>query len=317
MATDPSARGAYGYSSDPASGGWSYVGKGTTVLRPPQRPNARPLPDADAGSYTYTAPARAFRPVAGRTAPSGTGQGRRIGAIGALVAGLVVAAILLPSLAFGMKDTPSGSYLSRYNPLVAGVKVLGVATGQQAAAQNVADALTGKGATKPGLAHPVAADPSRPARAAHTPDYQLAAPPSISAATVDRVLAQYNSPAAGSGALFYDLGVQYGIDPAYALAFYIHESSAGTKGVARFTHGIGNIRVTSGYQSYEGYRSYPTYAAGIEDWYKLIKELYIQGWGLTTPGPILARYAPWGDNNNPDVYAATVKALVASWATPQ
>jgi len=156
-------------------------------------------------------------------------------------------------------------------------------------------------------------DPSRPARAAHTPDYQLAAPPSVSAAIIDRVLAQYGSPAQGSGALFYDLGVQYGLDPAYALAFYIHESSAGTQGVARFTHSIGNIRITPGYQSYAGYRSYATYAAGIEDWYKLIKELYIQGWGLTTPGPIINRYAPWGDGNNPDIYSATVKALVDSW----
>jgi len=155
--------------------------------------------------------------------------------------------------------------------------------------------------------------PPQPARAPHTPDYQLAAPPSVSAATIDRVLAQYGSPAAGQGTLFYDLGVQYGIDPAYALAFYIHESSAGTQGVARFTHSIGNIRVTPGYESYEGYRSYSTYAQGIEDWYKLIKTLYIEGWGLTTPGPLIARYAPWGDNNNPAVYAATVKALVDSW----
>ncbi len=313
MASNPSATGAYGYNSDTSLTNRSYVGKGTTVLRPPQRPSERPplRPDADAGSYTYTAPARSVRPI---RAYAPAGQGRRIGA---LVAGLLVAAILLPGLAFGMKGGPPGSYLSRYNPLAAGVTLLGAATGQSAAVQSVADALTGKQQTKPNPAAPPAADPARPARAAHTPDYQLAAPPSVSAATIDRVLAQYNSPAAGSGALFYDLGVQYGIDPAYALAFYIHESSAGTKGVARFTHGIGNIRVTAGYQSYEGYRSYDTYAAGIEDWYKLIKELYIEGWGLTTPAPIIARYAPWGDNNNPDVYAATVKALVASWGTPQ
>ncbi len=313
MATNAPASGAYGYNSEPAPSGWSYVGKGTTVLRPPQRPNARPLPaDADAGSYTYTAPARAFRPVGVRAQPMWTNQGRRIGA---LVAGLVLMAILLPGLAFGMKDGPNGSYLSRYNPLLAGATILGAATGQPAAAQQMA-VIEGKAATKSSPANPIAADPTRPALTAHTPDYQLVAPPSISAATIDRVLAQYNSPAAGSGALFYDLGVQYGIDPAYALAFYIHESSAGTKGVARFTHSIGNIRVTAGYKSYEGYRSYDTYAAGIEDWYKLIKELYIQGWGLTTPAPIIVRYAPWGDNNNPDVYANTVKALVDSWATP-
>ncbi len=153
----------------------------------------------------------------------------------------------------------------------------------------------------------------RPAIAPHTPDYRLTAPPSVSAATIDRALAEYGSPAAGQGAVFYDLGVQYGIDPAYPLAFFIVESQAGTQGVARFTHGIGNIRVTPGYASYAGYRSYASYAAGIADWYRLIKTLYIEGWGLTTPGPILARYAPWGDNNNPAGYAATVTALVAGW----
>ncbi|MDQ2808371.1 MAG: glucosaminidase domain-containing protein, partial [Chloroflexota bacterium] len=155
--------------------------------------------------------------------------------------------------------------------------------------------------------------PARPRVAGPRPDHRLTAPPSVSAATIDRVLAQYGSPAAGSGALFYDGGVQAGIDPAYALAFYIQESSAGTQGVARFTHSIGNIRVTAGYPSYEGYRSYATYAAGIADWYKLIKELYIAGWGLTTPSAIIVRYAPWGDNNNPVQYAANVTALVDSW----
>jgi len=163
---------------------------------------------------------------------------------------------------------------------------------------------------------PVVPAADRPRIAAPTADHRLDRPPSISAAGIDRVLAQYGSPAAGSGALFYDLGVQYGIDPAYALAFYIQESSAGTRGVARFTHGIGNIRVTPGYAGYEGYRSYASYAAGIADWYKLIKELYIGEWGLTTPSAITPRYAPWGDNNNPDVYAATVKALVDSWQEP-
>jgi hypothetical protein len=28
---------------------------------------------------------------------------------------------------------------------------------------------------------------------------------------------------------------------------------------------------------------------------------------------IIQRYAPWGDNNNPDIYAANVMQLVNSW----
>src|SRR5437588_724183 len=44
--------------------------------------------------------------------------------------------------------------------------------------------------------------------------YDLVAPPSMTAAQIDAVLAQYGSPAAGTGAAFYALGVEYGIDPA-------------------------------------------------------------------------------------------------------
>jgi hypothetical protein len=49
------------------------------------------------------------------------------------------------------------------------------------------------------------------------------------------VLAEYESQAAGLDATFYDLGLQYGIDPAYALAFFIMEGQAGTHGVAHDT----------------------------------------------------------------------------------
>ena len=46
--------------------------------------------------------------------------------------------------------------------------------------------------------------------------------------------------------MFYDLGVHYGIDPAYALGFFVVESACGTRGVARTTHSLGNIRCTPG-----------------------------------------------------------------------
>jgi hypothetical protein len=158
-----------------------------------------------------------------------------------------------------------------------------------------------------------AATDTRPVIAPPTPDHRLDRPPSISAGQIDQVLAAYHSPAIGTGAVFYDLGLRYGVDPAYALAFYIVESHAGTRGVARFTHAIGNIRTTPGYRDYEGYRAYDTYAEGIEDWFKLLKELYIDGWHLATPVTILPRYAPWGDNNDPLTYANTVTRLVDSW----
>src|SRR5579859_6395386 len=62
--------------------------------------------------------------------------------------------------------------------------------------------------------------------------YSVVGPPTVSAAFINRVLAAYHSPAAGKGQALYDLGVKYGIDPAFALAFFMHESSFGTSGEA-------------------------------------------------------------------------------------
>ena len=51
----------------------------------------------------------------------------------------------------------------------------------------------------------------------------------------------------------------------------------------------------------------------MEDWYKLINELYIGGWGLRTVDQIVPVYAPWGDNNHPPTYIASVKSMVDDW----
>jgi hypothetical protein len=142
--------------------------------------------------------------------------------------------------------------------------------------------------------------------------------PTISPAKIEAVLKQYNSPAAGSAQAFYSLGQRYGIDPAYALAFFIHESSAGTQGVAAITRSIGNIRCTPGYDCYQtngngSFRRYSSWEAGIEDWYKLIKDLYISQWKLLTLEQIIPVYAPSADRNNPASYIQHVASLVASW----
>ena len=143
--------------------------------------------------------------------------------------------------------------------------------------------------------------------------YDVVGAPSISVAQIERVLQEYGSPAAGKGQALYDLGTRYGIDPAYALAFFVHESGCGTKGVARHTRSLGNIRWTPGFDNYEGYRKYPTWEAGMEDWYKLITRLYIGEWNLRTVDKIIPVYAPWGDNNNPPAYIKSVKGMVDRW----
>lgn len=137
--------------------------------------------------------------------------------------------------------------------------------------------------------------------------------PSIDVATIRRVLQQYGSPAAGEAQAIYDLGAQYGLDPAICLAFFIVESAAGTKGIATETRSLGNIRATPGYVNHRGYRKYATWREGIEDWYRLIARLYVGEWGLTTVETIVPVYAPAADNNDPARYIATVRRLVTEW----
>ena len=144
-------------------------------------------------------------------------------------------------------------------------------------------------------------------------DYSLVAAPSLSVAQIETILNKYGSPAVGLGQVLFDLGVKYGIDPAYALAFFVHESGCGTKGVARFTHSLGNIRWTAGFENYEGYRMYGSWQEGFEEWYKLITDLYINGWGLKTVDAIVPVYAPAADSNNPPAYISSVKSMIDSW----
>jgi Mannosyl-glycoprotein endo-beta-N-acetylglucosaminidase len=150
-------------------------------------------------------------------------------------------------------------------------------------------------------------------------EHSVVGEPSISADDVDSVLAQYNSPAYGTGKTWIALGRQYGIDPAYALAFFIHESSAGTnprwdgmKPDGSTTHNIGNISC-AGYSRCLGrWRDYGSWEEGIEDWYRLIRDEYIQGRGTQTVEQIMPIYAP-SIENDVDTYVQTVVTLVDGW----
>lgn len=143
--------------------------------------------------------------------------------------------------------------------------------------------------------------------------YAITGKPTVSAKFIDKVLKTYHSPAAGKGQKLYNLGVKYDIDPVYALAFFMHESSFGKAGVATVTHSLGNIRVTPGYADYEGYRKYSSWEAGFEDWYKLMREQYVDQWHLGNVDDIIPRYAPSSDNNDEAAYIASIKQAVDTW----
>src|SRR6266567_3102749 len=143
--------------------------------------------------------------------------------------------------------------------------------------------------------------------------YNVIGQPSLSADFINQVLDHYHSPAAGKGQALYNSGAKFGLDPAYALAFFMHESSFGKTGVARVTRSLGNIRVSEGYQQYDGYRKYRTWEDGFEDWYKLISDQYVRQWNLTTVDQIIPVYAPSSDNNDVAAYIQAVKTAVDTW----
>ena len=116
-------------------------------------------------------------------------------------------------------------------------------------------------------------------------------PPSLSVAFVNRVLSAYHSPAVGLGSVLYADSLTYGIDDAYPLAFFLHESSMGNAGMAVSTHSLGNIRCTPGWSCLGGYRSYVTWAAGFHDWFSLMVNEYLPR-SLSTVATIIPVYAP-------------------------
>ena len=110
--------------------------------------------------------------------------------------------------------------------------------------------------------------------------------PTLSASFLNQVLASYHSPAAGLGQQIYALGAKYGIDPAYALAFFMHESLFGTTGEARKTMSLGNERCISDRpcidQDRGGYAQMLSWEDGFSHWYSLILNGYVYG-SVTIP----------------------------------
>lgn len=149
--------------------------------------------------------------------------------------------------------------------------------------------------------------------------------PTISSSFIERVLSAYGSPAAGTGTALYSLGVKYGIDPVYALAFFLHEDSFGKTGWGAVNHSLGNSRCGGWSSCQGGYRSYATWQAGYEDWYRLMLYGYVQG-QVTIPivghvcrtiEEIVPVYAPSSDGNDVAGYIAAVLQAVRTWRDGQ
>lgn len=158
-----------------------------------------------------------------------------------------------------------------------------------------------------------------PVAACAADDLTLACPAQLSAAQLDAILAGYGSPAVGTGQAWIAEGARAGINPEIAVAFFVHESTAGTapgwagwKPDGTNTHNVGNLICTPGWQCHGRFRDYPTWEAGIADWYRLIAVEYRDGRGHRTVDDVIPVYAP-SFENDVNGYIGAVRALVAQW----
>jgi hypothetical protein len=150
--------------------------------------------------------------------------------------------------------------------------------------------------------------------------YNVVGAPSISASKIDSVLCAAHSPACGQGGQLYTLGERYNIDPAFALAFFNHESGYGLQGVARYSLSLGNLRCITSARCVGGYAYFDSWEQGFDAWYELISNGYVKG-GINqvlgrnacpceTVEQIIPVYAPPADDNDDSAYISSVEQMI-------
>jgi len=146
-------------------------------------------------------------------------------------------------------------------------------------------------------------------------DLTFIAPPRISLRQFTHILERAQSPALKEAAELYQTCINFKVDPAVALAFFKHESSCGTAGVARDTKNWGNIRRSQGraIRVANGWAYYASWKDSLSDWCALITTQYCTRWKLTSVRLALPRYAPSSDRNVPAKYIGAVLADVSAW----
>ena len=138
-------------------------------------------------------------------------------------------------------------------------------------------------------------------------DVSVVGPPSLSAATVNAIFAQYGSSMAGTGTTIETLSRRYNIDDAFALGVWWTETNDGMAGVGSADRNPGSVRGSPNYPSaWDGYTIYPSYTAAISDWFNILNGRYISS-GLTTVFSIARPYV--GTSSYP-LWAGKVIALI-------
>lgn len=145
--------------------------------------------------------------------------------------------------------------------------------------------------------------------------------PRISRETFCRVLREAGSPAAGECEAGYDAVASQGVDPAFALAVFRHESNYGKAGIcAKYdTKNPGNTRtsrtgVGEVIQTERGrFVRYPSWAEGFRDLaFRLVDPSFVYAQRrLQTIAEVIPTWAPAADGNAPESYIGSVVRTMA------
>jgi N-acetyl-anhydromuramyl-L-alanine amidase AmpD len=149
-------------------------------------------------------------------------------------------------------------------------------------------------------------------------DYYIEGAPTISKKLFhDTLAANPRSPITDDADQYYDLCVQYRINPAVALAFFVKESSKGTAGISTQTLSWGNMRrarnparTTGTLNTQWGpFAIYKTWLDSLADWCEnLLSEVY-KGEGRTTVRSVIPKYAPSFENNTNQYIQQTIDRI--------
>jgi hypothetical protein len=133
--------------------------------------------------------------------------------------------------------------------------------------------------------------------------------PTVTVAAINNMLAAHHSPVAGQGQMIYDESVKYGLDPAYVVSTFGHESNFGTRGEATKSKSPGNLRCIASARCADGYAQFDTWQAGFDALGQLVAGSLYVGDHRIIPETIIPRFAPSADNNDEAAYIASLEHI--------
>ena len=139
-------------------------------------------------------------------------------------------------------------------------------------------------------------------------------------ASIWRAFNVYALPYQAESALIVEVGRQFGLDPAVPAALFMHEDGdinnralfpQHMNWLLYHTRNPGNIKCMYD-PCYDGFQVYPTYRAGILDWFRLYDHYYYD-LGIHDLGSFVATYCPPNVDGNgpPTVYQSDVMIKAA------